>query len=75
MAAYAATGDGGSIRRDALRRIAFIRVAQGMVLSLDVIAGALAGLPEGRTSDRRDWEQIAGQWRCCSISVSTPCNR
>lgn len=57
--------DGGQrlYPRDALRRIAFIRVAQGMGLSLGEIAEALAGLPDGRTPDRRDWEQIAGQWQ------------
>ena len=49
--------------QDALRRIAFIRVAQGMGLSLDEIAGALQGLPDGRTPDRHDWERIAGQWQ------------
>jgi len=26
-------------------------------------AGALRGLPDGRTPDRRDWERIAGQWQ------------
>ena len=46
-----------------LRRIAFIRVAQGMGLSLGEIGEALAGLPEGRTPDRRDWDGIAGQWQ------------
>lgn len=49
--------------QDALRRIAFVRVAQGMGLSLDEIAGALTGLPDGRTPDRHDWERIAGQWQ------------
>ncbi|ELI6434048.1 MULTISPECIES: redox-sensitive transcriptional activator SoxR [Aeromonas] len=49
--------------QDALRRIAFIRVAQGMGLSLGEIADALAGLPDGRTPDRSDWEQIASQWQ------------
>lgn len=49
--------------QDALRRIAFIRVAQGMGLSLDEIAGALTGLPDGRTPDRHDWERIACQWQ------------
>jgi MerR family redox-sensitive transcriptional activator SoxR len=49
--------------QDALRRIAFIRVAQGMGLSLGEIGEALAGLPEGRTPDRLDWEQIASQWQ------------
>ncbi|MEG0010166.1 MAG: redox-sensitive transcriptional activator SoxR [Aeromonas sp.] len=57
--------DGGQrlYPQDALRRIAFIRVAQGMGLSLGEIAEALAGLPDGRTPDRHDWERIAGQWQ------------
>ncbi|MGY3903825.1 redox-sensitive transcriptional activator SoxR [Aeromonas lusitana] len=57
--------DGGQrlYPQDALRRIAFIRVAQGMGLSLGEIAEALAGLPDGRTPDRQDWERIAGQWQ------------
>lgn len=49
--------------QDALRRIAFIRVAQGVGLSLGEIAEALAGLPDGRTPDRHDWHGIAGQWQ------------
>ncbi|MNH32466.1 Redox-sensitive transcriptional activator SoxR [compost metagenome] len=49
--------------QDALRRIAFIRVAQGMGLSLGEIGEALAGLPDGRTPDRGDWERIASQWQ------------
>nr|WP_240041985.1 MerR family DNA-binding protein [Aeromonas media] len=34
-----------------------------MGLSLEEIAGALSGLPDGRTPDRHDWERIAGQWQ------------
>ncbi|MNO95637.1 Redox-sensitive transcriptional activator SoxR [compost metagenome] len=34
-----------------------------MGLSLDEIAAALSGLPDGRTPDRGDWERIAGQWQ------------
>ncbi|KDV02307.1 MerR family transcriptional regulator [Aeromonas sp. HZM] len=49
--------------QDVLRRIAFIRVAQGMGLNLGEIEGALSGLPDGRTPDRHDWERIAGQWQ------------
>lgn len=49
--------------QDVLRRIAFIRVAQGMGLSLEEIAGALSGLPDGRTPDHHDWERIACQWQ------------
>lgn len=55
--------------QDALRRIAFIRVAQGMGLTLDEIAGALQGLPDGRTPDRHDWERIAGQWQTLLVQT------
>ncbi|MBW3730764.1 redox-sensitive transcriptional activator SoxR [Aeromonas dhakensis] len=57
--------DGGQrlYPQDVLRRIAFIRVAQGMGLSLGEIGEALAGLPEGRTPDRSDWVGIASQWQ------------
>ena len=45
------------------RRVSFIRVAQRVGLSLDEIAGALAGLPDARTPTRRDWADIARRWQ------------
>jgi MerR family transcriptional regulator, redox-sensitive transcriptional activator SoxR len=50
-------------RRDALRRVAFIRVAQRVGVSLDEIAEALATLPAGRNPTRRDWARLSKQWR------------
>jgi MerR family redox-sensitive transcriptional activator SoxR len=51
------------LRRDTLRRIAFIRVAQRVGVSLDEIAEALATLPAGRTPTRSDWARLSQQWR------------
>jgi MerR family redox-sensitive transcriptional activator SoxR len=57
--------DGGQRRyaRDVLRRVAFIRAAQSVGLSLDEIRQSLAGLPDDRAPTRREWEQFAAQWR------------
>jgi MerR family transcriptional regulator, redox-sensitive transcriptional activator SoxR len=48
---------------DVLRRLAFIRVAQRVGLSLEEITAALAELPDGRTPTRRDWERLSQRWR------------
>lgn len=49
--------------RDVLRRVAFIRVAQQVGLSLDEIRSALATLPDARTPTKADWERLSAQWR------------
>jgi MerR family redox-sensitive transcriptional activator SoxR len=49
--------------RDVLRRIAFIRVAQQVGLSLGDIRSALATLPDARTPSKRDWEKLSMSWR------------
>ena len=49
--------------RDALRRIAFIRIAQQIGLSLDEIAQALAALPGERTPTAADWARLSRGWR------------
>jgi MerR family redox-sensitive transcriptional activator SoxR len=49
--------------REVLRRIAFVRVAQQMGLSLEEIRDALASLPDERTPTQRDWERLATSWR------------
>jgi len=50
-------------RRDSLRRVAFIRVAQRIGLSLDEIREALARLPDQRTPTRADWTEVSDAWR------------
>ncbi|MQA07515.1 MAG: redox-sensitive transcriptional activator SoxR [Pseudonocardiaceae bacterium] len=50
-------------RRDTLRRIALIRIAQRVGIPLSEVRAALAELPEGRTPNRRDWQQLSKRWR------------
>ena len=49
-------------RPDALRRVAFIRVAQRIGLSLDEIGRALDSLPSRRTPTRDDWNKLSSRW-------------
>jgi len=49
-------------RSDALRRVAFIRVAQRIGLSLGEIEEALASLPSQRTPTRDDWNTLSSRW-------------
>ena len=60
--AYRAPGKRRRFARATLRRLAFIRAAQAVGLTLDDIKAALAGLPQGRTPTRADWEQISADW-------------
>lgn len=50
-------------KRDALRRIAFIRAAQRVGIPLDRIKEGLSGLPESRTPTPRDWAKLSAEWR------------
>ena len=50
-------------RRDALRRVAFIRVSQRVGIPLKDIRAALDSLPEGRTPTKRDWSRLSRLWR------------
>jgi len=61
----ATRSDGGQRRyhRDVLRRIAFVRAAQRVGLSLDDIRAALASLPDGRTPTAADWTRLSRSWR------------
>jgi len=49
--------------REVLRRIAFIRVAQTIGLTLDEVREALATLPQGRTPTKADWARLSRAWR------------
>jgi MerR family redox-sensitive transcriptional activator SoxR len=46
-----------------LRRLAFIRAARNVGLSLDEAAAALATLPGGRTPTKADWTRLSQSWR------------
>ena len=62
---HATRSDGGQRRyaRDTLRRVAFVRIAQQVGLSLDEIRAALESLPDNRTPTRADWERLSAAWR------------
>jgi MerR family transcriptional regulator, redox-sensitive transcriptional activator SoxR len=49
--------------RYVLRRIAFIRVAQRVGLTLEEIAMALAMLPADRAPTKAEWRRISRSWR------------
>jgi MerR family transcriptional regulator, redox-sensitive transcriptional activator SoxR len=46
-----------------LRRVAFIRSAQRVGLTLEEVEQALATLPEGRTPTKADWTRLSRSWR------------
>lgn len=48
--------------RHMLRRVAFVRAAQRVGLSLDEIDQALASLPDGRTPTKADWQRVSRGW-------------
>ncbi len=56
-------GNQRRFKRDVLRRVAVIRTAQQVGLSLEEIGGVLAGLPSDRTPRRSDWAAVAGRMR------------
>jgi MerR family redox-sensitive transcriptional activator SoxR len=49
--------------RDTLRRVAFVRVAQRLGISLGSIGDALGRLPEKRTPTHKDWARLSAAWR------------
>jgi MerR family redox-sensitive transcriptional activator SoxR len=57
--------DGGQrrFRRDVLRRLAFIQVAQRVGLSLEEIRQALATLPARSGPSGREWRRLSSSWR------------
>jgi MerR family transcriptional regulator, redox-sensitive transcriptional activator SoxR len=50
-------------RRDVLRRIAFVRIAQRVGLTLDEIIDSLSGLPIDRAPTAHDWQRMTSGWR------------
>lgn len=56
---------GGQRRFDRadIRRLSFVRIAQGLGFTLAEIRGTLAALPEGRTPGKSDWTRISTGFR------------
>jgi MerR family redox-sensitive transcriptional activator SoxR len=63
LQAIRTTGNQRRYERQVLRRLAFIRAARNVGLSLDEVAAALATLPDGRTPTRADWTRLSRSWR------------
>ena len=57
------TGNQRRYEQAELRRVAFIRTAQRVGLSLDEIGEALATLPENRVPTKADWTRLSRAWR------------
>ena len=57
------TGNQRRYAQSTLRRVAFIRTAQRIGLSLEEIGAALATLPDGRTPTKADWHRLSRDWR------------
>jgi MerR family redox-sensitive transcriptional activator SoxR len=57
------SGNQRRFERATLRRVAFIRSAQRVGLTLEEIGEALATLPESRTPTKADWTRLSRSWR------------
>ena len=57
------SGNQRRYERATLRRLAFIRSAQRVGLSLEEIIEALQTLPGGRTPTKADWTRLSAQWQ------------
>lgn len=56
-------GNQRQFHRDVLRRLAFIRIAQKVGLSLDEIVTALDDLPIDKAPSAKDWQHLTRGWR------------
>ncbi|OLF04373.1 redox-sensitive transcriptional activator SoxR [Actinophytocola xinjiangensis] len=63
IASERTVGNQRKYARAVLRRLAFIRTAQRVGLSLEEIRDALSTLPEGRTPTKADWSRLSNVWR------------
>jgi MerR family redox-sensitive transcriptional activator SoxR len=50
-------------RRDTLRRVSFIRIAQRVGIPLKEVGAVLALLPDNRTPTRQDWARVSECWQ------------
>jgi MerR family redox-sensitive transcriptional activator SoxR len=57
------SGNQRLFRRDVLRRLAFIRIAQKVGLTLEEIVGALAELPADKAPTAKQWQHLSRGWR------------
>jgi MerR family redox-sensitive transcriptional activator SoxR len=63
VAASRTSGGQRRYERNVLRRLAFVRAARNVGLSLDEVERALSTLPSGRAPSRSDWARLSRGWR------------
>lgn len=63
ISATRSPGGRRQFERSVLRRLAFIRAAANVGLTLDEVRAELAMLPAGRTPTKADWSRISRHWR------------
>ncbi|MDT4978362.1 MAG: MerR family transcriptional regulator, redox-sensitive transcriptional activator SoxR, partial [Pseudonocardiales bacterium] len=63
LSATRTSGGQRRYQRNVLRRLAFIRAARNVGLSLEEVAEALATLPDRRNPTRADWTRLSRSWR------------
>ncbi len=63
IAATRTPGGRRQFERSVLRRLAFIRAAANIGLTLDEIRTELDQLPGGRVPTKADWQRISRHWR------------
>lgn len=56
-------GNQRRFKREVLRRVSVIKVAQRIGVPLDEIGRALAALPKRRTPTAADWRTLSDRWR------------
>jgi MerR family redox-sensitive transcriptional activator SoxR len=57
------TGNQRRYARSQLRRVAFVRAAQRVGLSIDEIREAMSTLPDNRTPTKADWARLSRNWQ------------
>jgi MerR family redox-sensitive transcriptional activator SoxR len=63
ISSYRTAGNQRRYRRDVLRRVGLIRIAQRVGIPLAEIRAVLELLPNQRTPTREDWERLTASWR------------
>ena len=63
VSATRTSGNQRRYQRSVLRRLAFIRAARNVGLTLEEVSAALATLPAGRNPTRVDWTRLSRAWR------------
>lgn len=63
IAAGRSSGGQRTYQRSVLRRLAFIRAATNVGLTLEEVRDEMSRLPSSRTPTKADWQKISRHWR------------